>query len=395
MKYDFDRVVERKGTHCAKFDYLPAGNRPDAIPVWVADMDFACAPPIIEAIHKRADQEIFGYTRYNNEPCKNAITGWYQRRFGWEIDRDALCFCHGIVPALAFLIEILTKEGDGILIQKPVYYPFAGKILAHKRRVVNNALVRRGNTYEMDFEDLEKKMADPETKGMILCSPHNPVGRVWKEEELSRVVEIAKKYDKWIISDEIHCDLLRKGVKHTPLLKLAPEYKEKIITCIAPSKTFNIAGMQFSSIIIHDEELRKKWSDITANQFSLMNPNPIGMEAAIAAYNEGDEWVDQLCEYLDGNIAYVENYIKEHMPKAQVIQCEGTYLMWIDMKEYIENPYELERVMKQKAGIAFDEGYEFGEEGICFERINVATQRKVLEVCMKRMETALAEYGVL
>ena len=389
MKYNFDEVIDRSGTHCAKLDAMPKGSPKDALSVWVADMDFPCAEPIIEALHKRIDHRIFGYTLYDNEECKNAVVHWYQKRFQWEIEKKDIYFSPGVVPAIAFLINCLTEEGDGIIIQRPVYYPFTKKIEENKRVVVNNSLKKVGNTYEMDFEDLEKKMSDPMVKGMILCSPHNPVGRVWTEDELRNVVSIAKKYKKWIISDEIHSDLTRVGITHTPLLKLAPEYREQIIVCTAPSKTFNLAGMHFSNIIIPNDEYKKKWYQFVEKKLSVGSCSPFGLTAIIAAYTEGEEWLEQVRKYIDGNIQYVEQFVKEHLPKAEMMKCEGTYLVWLNLNGYCKDAKELEQVMQQKAKVALDEGYIFGEEGIGFERINVATSRVVVEECMNRIKNAL------
>lgn len=388
MRYDFDQVVDRKGTYASKLEVLPQGAPEDSLYLWVADMDFPCAQPIIDALHKRVDRQIFGYTTYKNPAMRNAARHWFKKRFDWDIDPSWLFYCPGIVPALGFLINALTEEGDGIIIQKPVYYPFTAKIEASNRVVANNALVRQGNTYVMDLEDLEKKFAAPENKGMILCSPHNPVGRVWTQEELHRVVSIAKKYDKWIISDEIHCDLTRIGISHYPLLKIAPEYQNRIIACTAPSKTFNLAGLQFSNIVIPDPEYQKKWLHLTADQFAMSNPSPMGAEALIAAYYDGDEWLDQVREYIDGNIRYIEDHVKEHMPKIDVIKCEGTYLLWLDVHHYAPDYKQLEQTMI-KAGVILDEGYVFGKEGECYERINVASPRCLIEECMKRMEQCM------
>lgn len=389
MKYNFDLIIDRKGTHSAKLDALPAGAPKDALSLWVADMDLPCAQPIIQALHDRIDRKIFGYTMYDNKECKNAVTGWYKKRFNWDIEKTEIFFSPGVVPALAFLINCLSRPGDGVIIQRPVYYPFTNKIIANGRKVVNNSLVRTGNTYVMDYEDLDKKFADENTKGMILCSPHNPVGRVWTKEELRKVVDIAKKYDKWIISDEIHSDLVRVGVTHTPLLKLAPDYNERIIVCTAPSKTFNMAGMQLSNIIIPNKEYQKLWTTMVDECFSLAICNPFGLTATIAAYTQGEEWLEQANTYIDGNIKYIEEFVRKNLPKAEVIDCQGTYLVWIDLNRYCDDAKKLETLMQHKAKIAFDEGYIFGEEGAGFERINVATQRVVVEDCMRRMKEAI------
>ena len=389
MNYNFDEWIDRRGTHAVKLEVLPEAAPEDVLSLWVADMDFPCAEPILTALHERIDRKIFGYTGYDNDEVKQAVYSWYQRRFGWEIDKSWMFFSPGVVPAIAFLINALTEEGDGIIIQKPVYYPFGAKIEANKRRVVNNPLIRTGDTYVMDYEDLDRKFADPTVKGMIFCSPHNPVGRVWTEDELKQLVAVARKYNKWIISDEIHCDLTRIGITHHPLMKVAPEYRDQIITCTAPSKTFNMAGMQFSNIIIPNPEYQKLWSGYIDARYSVAMCSPFGLTAIVAAYNEGEEWLEQVRAYIDGNITYIENFVKEHLPKAEMIRCEGTYLVWIDVRNYCNDKERLEEAMLKVAKIALDEGYIFGEEGVGYERINIATSRAVVEDCMKRMKMGL------
>ena len=411
MKYDFDKVTDRSHTYASKTDALPAGCPDDALPAWVADMDLVCAEPILNAIRSRVDHGIFGYTRYDNKDCKTAVKGWYKRRFDWDIEAGHLFYSPGVVPALGMLLQAITEPGDGIVIQKPVYYPFMMMIGNNGRRIVNNPLIRRENEeaegvfdYTMDFEDLEKKMADPSNAGMILSSPHNPVGRVWTREELTKVIEICKKYGKWIIADEIHCDLTRCGVKHTPLLKLAgeiaPEYCERIVACVAPSKTFNLAGLTFSNIVIPGAEFQKKWTAFVDGQFSLGHGcNPLSLAGVMAAYNEGDEWLDQLKEYLDGNIEYIGQFVKERMPKAKTAACQGTYLLWVDMNGYLnctegdeearqKEVERLEYAMQKIGRVALDEGYIFGTEGGGYERINVAMPRSLVEDCMERMAKA-------
>jgi len=302
MKYNFDEIIDRKGTYTAKLDAMPEGNVEDAISAWVADMDFACAQPILDALNKRIDKKIFGYTMYNNKDLSDATIGWFKRNYDWEIKEEDLFYSPGVVPAIAFLLNILSEEGDGIIIQRPVYYPFSNKILGSKRKICNNSLIYDEDGYRMDYENLEEHFANPNTKGMVLCSPHNPAGRVWTEAELRQVVDIAKKYNKWIISDEIHMDLTRKGIKHTPLINVAPDYADQIVMCTAPSKTFNMAGMQLSSIVISNKEWQQRWTDLVTGTYSVNMPNPFGIAATVAAYNEGEEWLDQLRDYLDGNI---------------------------------------------------------------------------------------------
>ncbi|UWD50091.1 pyridoxal phosphate-dependent aminotransferase [Clostridioides difficile] len=389
-KYNFDRVVDRVGTDCIKWDFRTNCSpkaRKDGLPFWIADMDFECAEPIIEALHKRIDHKIFGYSSNNSYEYFDAVCGWYKRRFNWEINREDIVFSPGVVPAVAILVRILTNSGEGVIVQKPVYYPFEAKIKSNNREVVNNSLIYENGTYRMDYADLEEKAKCDNNKVLILCSPHNPVGRVWREEELKRVIEICKKYDLWIIADEIHSDLIRKGFKHTPLQSLCPEYKEKIVTCIAPSKTFNLAGMQLSNIIVNNKELKKKYQDEVTAVGVGTSPNPFAIVATIAAYNESEDWLDELNEYLDNNIKFIDKYLKENLPKVKLVYPEGTYLVWLDFTAYGLNEVELEDLMFKKANVLFDEGYIFGKEGIGFERINVACPQSLLKECMDRLKT--------
>lgn len=393
MNYNFDEIVSRKKTDSVKLEMLPEGATDDCLSLWVADMDFPCAEPILEALHKRIDQKIFGYTNYNNEKCKNAVTGWFSKRFDWKVNSEDIFFSPGIVPAFAFLINILTKAGDGVIIQRPVYYPFTNKIESNGRKVVNNPLVYQDGAYHMNYEDLEEKLKDPNNKGVLFCSPHNPVGRVWSEAELRKLVDLCQKYHKWIISDEIHADLTRIGIKHHPLTKIAPDYQDQIIVCTAPSKTFNLAGMQLSNIVITNPDYQKKWLEFVDGRMSVGICNPFGLTAVVAAYNEGEEWLEQVRVYIDGNINYVKEYLAEHFPKAVVVDTQGTYLMWIDFNAYCDDHKRLESWMQKKAKIALDEGYIFGEEGKGFERINVASPRSIIEECMKRMKDSIKELG--
>ena len=400
MKYDFDQLTDRRGTYASKTDAMPEGCPPDALPAWVADMDLICAEPVLQAIHARTDHGILGYTRYGSRDCKEAVMGWFRRSFGWEIQPEYLFYSPGLVPAIGMLLQALTRPGDGIVIQKPVYYPFMAKIEANGRKTVNNPLIRRESgevegvfDYTMDFEDLDAKMADPANAGLLLSSPHNPVGRVWTREELTKVIEICRKYDKWIIADEIHCDLTRRGVVQTPLLKLAeeisPDFCGRIVACTAPSKTFNLAGLAFSNLVIPGEDFRKKWYDLVDGQLGLGHGcNPLSLAAAMAAYNEGGEWLEQLKEYLDGNIEYIGQFVRDYMPKAKTAVCQGTYLMWVDMNGYCRDRQRLEYAMQQIGRVALDEGYIFGEEGSGYERINVAMPRSLVEDCMMRMKKA-------
>lgn len=392
MKYNFDEIIDRSGTSATKMESLPKGCPDDALPLWVADMDFACAEPILKALHERIDKKIFGYTMYDTDECLGAVVNWYKKRYGWEEKKENLFFCGGIVSAYAVLLNLLTKEGEGVVIQRPIYYPFTMKANSNGRQIVDSPLIYADGNYTIDFDDLDKKMAEPNNKVLVFCSPHNPAGRVWTEEEIRKVVDICKKYDKWIICDEIHCDLLRCGMTFHPILKVAPDYADRIAVCTAPSKTFNLAGMKTSNIVIHNKELQAAWKDLIGGKLSMNGAGTLGLTAMIAAYNEGEEWLEQLKEYLDGNFAYIDAFLKEHLPKAHMVPSEGTYLAWIDFNGYVDGDAEkLEEIMQKKARVALDEGYIFGDAGRGFERINIATPRSVVEDCMDRILKAFKE----
>lgn len=392
MKYNFDEIIDRTGTSATKMESLPKGCPDDALPLWVADMDFACAEPILKALHERIDKKIFGYTMYDTDECLGAVLNWYKKRYGWEEQKENLFFCGGIVSAYAVLLNLLTKEGEGVVIQRPIYYPFTMKANSNGRQIVDSPLIYADGNYTIDFDDLDKKMAEPNNKVLVFCSPHNPAGRVWTEEEIRKVVDICKKYDKWIICDEIHCDLLRCGMTFHPILKVAPDYADRIAVCTAPSKTFNLAGMKTSNIVIHNKELQAAWKELIGGKLSMNGAGTLGLTAMIAAYNEGEEWLEQLKEYLDGNFAYIDAFLKEHLPKAHMVPSEGTYLAWIDFNGYVDGDAEkLEEIMQKKARVALDEGYIFGDAGRGFEWINIATPRSVVEDCMDRILKAFKE----
>lgn len=388
MKYDLDRIVERRGTNCEKWDHLTRYfplMKEDSLPLWVADMDFACAPKIQDALHAHIEQEIYGYSHPTSEAYTKAVTGWFQRRFAWDIHPEDIFYSPGVVPALAYLIHILSKEGEGIIIQEPVYHPFRRTIQTHNRVVASNALINENGKYSIDFADLEAQMKEPNNAGMILCSPHNPVGRVWKEEELQRIVDMAIAYDKWIISDEIHCDIVRQGIQHIPLAKLRPDALNRIITCTAPTKSFNLAGIKNSNIILHDPKLQELWKTEIIGKFCISEPNGFAHTATIAAYNECEDWLDEVNAYIDANIDYATKQIQTHLPDAIVSPCEGTYLLWVDLRAYCADESALEMKMQKEAGVLLDEGYIFGKEGAGFERINLACPRSIVEEALRRM----------
>lgn len=392
MNYDFDRIIDRRGSHSVKWEHIPypedAPPREDLIPLWIADMDFPCAEPIIRAMKDRADHGLFGYSSPNAEDYLTAVRGWFRRRFDWDFDAEAIQVAPGVVPALGVLLRALTGPGDGVLIQPPVYYPFSKMITANGRRVVANPLKCLEGRYLIDWEDLEKKVAAPETTMMILCSPHNPVGRVWTPEELERTARLCLNNGVILVSDEIHCDLVRRGKEHYPADKIVAD--DRIITCTSASKSFNLAGLQVSNIIIKNEEYRKKWQREYHEVCGLFGASPLSIAATIAAYNEGEPWLSQVIDYLDGNLAFIGEFLGEHLPRAHYAPSEGTYFAWLDLRDFGFSAEELEERMVRRGGVILDEGYIFGKEGRGFERINAACPRQLLKESLERMAAVLA-----
>ncbi|SDR35024.1 MalY/PatB family protein [Pseudovibrio sp. Tun.PSC04-5.I4] len=396
MTYDLDRIVDRTGTDSIKWEYIERNfpdAKPDTLSMWVADMDFACAPAIVTAIKDRADKEIFGYNYATSEAYSESVVGWFKRRFDWDVEQEKLAYSPGIIPALNFLVNILCNEGEGVIIQRPVYYPFTRIIEENKRKLVNNSLLYVDGSYEMDFVDLEQQLKDPNNKILMFCSPQNPTGRVWTKEELSRVIALCKENDVWIISDEIHFDLVKKGIVHTPLEMIDPSYKDKIITCTAPSKSFNLAGLQISNIIIHDEALRTEWKQFTHMQLGIEGPNSFAMAATQAAYNDGEEWLDEVNAYIDNNFNYMEAFVKEHLPKVKMVEREGTYLAWLDFRGYGLTEDALRLLMIKEANLTLDDGFIFGAEGTGFQRFNLACPNSFVVRCMASIQKAVSTLG--
>mgnify|MGYP005906922433 CR=1 FL=1 len=380
MKYNFDEVIDRKGTHAVKVERLPKGADKDSLSLWIADMDFACAEPILKALHERIDRKIFGYTMYEADECMDAVTGWMKKRYGWEESRENLFFCPGVVAAYAALINLLTEPGDGIVLQRPIYYPFTNKANSNGRVPVDNALIYENGAYRIDFEDLDRKMADPANKVLVVCSPHNPTGRVWTEDELKKTVEICKKYDKWIICDEIHCDLIMPGNTFTSFASLSEETEKNTMTCMAPSKTFNLAGMMISNVIIRDEGLKEIW---LGRHYNF--DNPLSIAAAQAAYEKGEPWLEELRAYLDENFRFTGEYLKEHLPKAKYRVSEATYLAWVDLNAYFEPDEHLPLFFAYKAGVLLEGGNMFVQNSDGFIRLNLACPKATLAEGLRRI----------
>lgn len=388
MKYDFDKVVDRHGTNCLKYDFaIERGKPADILPLWVADMDFQTAPAILERLEETVKHGIFGYSD-GKEGYFAAVQNWYRERFGWETKPEWLVKTPGVVFALAAAVRAYTKEGDGVLLQQPVYYPFSEVITDNGRKVVNSPLKITDGYYTMDFDDLETKIVENKVKLFLLCSPHNPVGRVWSEEELRRVGEICLRHGVLVVSDEIHSDFTREGHPHTVFAKLGAEFEQNCLICTAPSKTFNLAGLQISNIFVPNPELRKKLlKEIAAAGYSQVGL--MGLVACQAAYEEGAEWLAQLKAYLEENRKFVKAYLEEHLPEIRLIEPEGTYLLWLDFKALHLNEKELEHLIVGKAHLWLDSGAMFGPDGEGFERINIACPRATVEKALKQLEAAI------
>lgn len=388
MKYDFDSIVERRGTNSLKYDFTRAyGKNESVIPLWVADMDFKTAPEITERLKKIVEHGIFGYSDGNKDYFE-AVAGWYQRRFGWKVEQDWLIKTPGIVFAIAMAVRAYTKEGDAVLIQQPVYYPFSHAIIDNKRKCINSPLVFSNGRYEINFEDFEKKIVEQKVKLFILCSPHNPVGRVWEVGELKKLADICMRHGVTIVSDEIHSDFTYTGHTHHVLASLAPEYEKITVTCTAPSKTFNLAGLQISNIFIPNKDLRNRFQqEIMSAGYSQVNL--MGIIACQAAYEEGEYWVDELKCYLEENLSFVRTFLKEKLPEIKLIEPEGTYLIWLDFGALNLTEEEREKFLSERAQLWLDSGAIFGKDGEGFERINIACPRAVLEKAFRQLEQAV------
>ncbi|KMK77770.1 MalY/PatB family protein [Alkalihalobacillus pseudalcaliphilus] len=386
MSERFNQVIERKGTNSLKWDMLQERfGSDDVLPLWVADMDFRAPDAVIEAIKEKADHGIFGYPAHAKSLDK-AVQSWLKRRYGWEVQENAFIYTLGVVPALSHLICTFTKKSDEIIIQSPVYYPFYDVIEKNERTLVKNPLKYNGQRYEMDYEDLESKITD-HTKMLLLCHPHNPGGRVWEKAELERLVAICKKHNLYIVSDEIHADLLYDGFTHTPIASIDLEMSNRIFTCLAPSKTFNLAGMQASYVVIEDAAKRLEFKKYMATTFTGMN-NSFAEVAMEAAYTYGEPWLEELMTYIQHNYQLVTTFITEHMPKIKWMEPEGTYLLWLDFTGLNMDPVERKKWLIEEAKVGFNHGAMFGEEGSNFERMNLACPSSIVEEALTRLKRA-------
>lgn len=370
MKYDFDKTIDRRATNSYKWDRAPEG----VLPMWVADMDFRTAPAIIDALQKRVAHGIFGYTRVP-DAYYDAVTSWFSRRHGWDIDREWIIYTSGVVPAVSAVIKALTVPGDKVIVQTPVYNCFFSSIRNNGCEIVSNPLRRTADTYEMDFDALERCAADPRAKVMLLCNPHNPAGRVWTPDELTRLGNICLRNGVTVVADEIHCELVYQGFKYTPFASLSDAFLHRSVTCVSPSKAFNIAGLQIANIVAFDNDLRSR-IDKAININEVCDVNPFGVAATIAAYNEGEEWLNQLVDYLHGNYEAMAEFCRRELPEFPITRLEGTYLVWMDCSSLGMPSDALEHALLDDARLWLNAGTMYGAEG--YMRWNIACPRSVM-----------------
>jgi cysteine-S-conjugate beta-lyase len=389
MNYNFETLIDRSNNFSAKWSEMDKkyGSN-DLLPMWVADMDFKAAPCIIDAIRDRLEQGIYGYTT-RVDSYNESIVNWAARRYNWDIKSDWLIFSPGVIPSISLIIQEMTEKNDKIMIQEPVYSPFNSVVKDNGRELVISPLKKsEDGNYVMDYEDIESKIKD--VKMFILCNPHNPVGRVWTKEELQKLGDICLKNNVKVISDEIHSDMIFKGHKHIPFASISDEFAQNSITCMAPTKTFNIAGLQMSQVILPNKEDYKVLDSAFA-RLDIRRNNAFSLVATQAAYNNGEEWLNELLEYIEGNMDFAVNYIKENIPSLKVKKPEGTYLLWVDFSETGLSDEEVTKALVEKGKVALNSGVSFGIGGNGYQRINLACPRVMVEDGLSRIKKAIAE----
>jgi cystathionine beta-lyase len=394
MKYDFDRIYSRQNTNCTKWDNLGRifGND-DVIPMWVADMDFPTARPIVESLKKRVEHEVYGYSQTASGLIE-AVVERLKRKFGWQIQPKWVVFTPGVIPALNIAVRALTHPGDEVILQEPVYYPFFPAVKQNGCQIATNELKLIDGHYEMDFDDLERKFhpragmreTPSRTKAIVLCNPHNPIGRLWNWDELKQLGEIVIGHGATVISDEVHCEIVFKGNEHTPFALISREFEQNCVVCMAPSKTFNLAGLQASSIIIPNDKLRERFNEARAG---IPSPNLFGLVAMEAAYRYGDEWLEQLLDYLQRNLEFALEYFVQKVAKIKAIKPQGTYLLWLDCRALGMDDMTLRHFMRGEARVGLDDGFLFGAGGSGFQRMNIACPRGILHEALQRIEIAV------
>jgi len=390
MKYNFDEIINRQNTNCVKYDLnQEIFGTNDILPMWVADMDFKTPDFIIDAVKERAEHPVYGYT-FRPDSYYQSIIDWVKRRNNWNIDKEWIGFCPGIVPAVNMAVMAFSNPGDKIIVQPPVYFPFFNAVELNGRRLVYNQLQLKNGRYGFDLEDLKKKTVDPAVKMLILSNPHNPGGSVWSKTELEELATICIENNVLIISDEIHGDLVYKPNKYIPLSSINNEIAQHTVSFIAPSKTFNIAGMSSASSIISNKVLRQRYNEII-EQLHIGMGNMFGIVALEAAYKNGDNWLNQLLEYLQENVKLTQEFIESHIPEIKMIKPEGTYLVWLDFSKLGLNNKELDDLLIKKAKVGLNSGYTFGPGGDGFMRINIACPKPILEKALKQIKEVVKQ----
>lgn len=386
MQYDFDTELQRRGTNSVKWDL--AG--PEELPMWVADMDFPAAPEIAEAIRRRAEHPVWGYTTLP-DAWYEAVLGWWKTRHGFEMEREWLLFANGAVPAISSVVRRLTQPGEGVLIQSPVYNHFFISIEDNGRRAVESLLQYENGTYRVDFADLEAKLADPQTTLMILCNPHNPTGMIWDRETLARVGALCEKHQVLVLSDEIHCDLTVPGRSYVPFASVSEACARNSITCVAPSKAFNLAGLQTSAVVIPDPALRNRVRQGLAND-GIGAPSVFAVEGAVAAFTRGGPWLDALRDYLEENRQRAAHWLEEELPQLRAVPAQATYLLWLDCGAVTHDSGDLSRFLRREAGLWLSSGAEYRGNGGTFLRMNLACPRSRLEEGLRRLKQGITAY---
>lgn len=388
MQYNFDEIIDRRNTDSLKYDFAKEREKPEEIlPLWVADMDFKTPACVIDALVDKSQHGIFGYSETKRDYFE-VLQHWFSSRFHWKIQPEWLVKTPGVVYAISTAIRALTAKGDAVLVQQPVYYPFSRSVLVNQRKLVVNQLIYSQGKYRIDFEDLEEKVIKNQVKLFILCSPHNPVGRVWTREELIRLGDICLKHGVIVISDEIHADFTYQGYRHLVFADVKPEFSKIAVTCTAPSKTFNLAGLQISNIFIASGDIRSKFrQEIARSGYSQMNT--MGIAACRAAYAKGGEWLAQLKEYLAGNLNFLSGFLQEKLPSIRLVEPEGTYLAWLDCSGLGLDGQKLEDLIVNRAQLWLDSGTMFGAGGEGFQRVNIACPRIILQQALIQLEDAV------
>ena len=388
MIYDFDKIIDRYSTNSVKYDLAKDYGKPeDILPLWVADMDFQAPPYVVESLINRSQHGIYGYTVLKPDYYE-AVKGWFASRYNWDVCDDWLISTPGVVSAINIAVRGLTMPNDAIIIQQPVYNPFKDAILNNGRKLVVNKLIYENGRYTIDFADFEEKIVSENVRMFILCSPHNPVGRVWTQEELINLGDICKKHNVLVVSDEIHADFIYPGNKHQVFAKVKPDFADFSIVCTAPTKTFNLAGLQVSNIFIPNSDIRKLFRDELKHS-GYGHANVMGIVACQAAYSSGGEWLDALLEYLEGNIAFLHDFLEKHIPQVRLVKPEGTYLAWLDCNGLGLDDNSLENLLVNHARIWLNKGTIFGAGGSGFQRLNFACPRSILEKALERLEKAV------